>query len=142
MTPIVTASDWNALAPLFIVAVSALVILFVDLLARKNVNRYAAIGIAIAGIVAAGTVCARGYERDYAAFSGAFIAGGFAVVFQEIILLAALGSLILYGAIGRGDRVPGAVALMLWSTSGAMLMAGAGNLMTIFLGLELLSLAL
>ena len=46
----------------------------------------------------------------------------------------------LYGAIGATQRVAGAIALMLWSTCGAMLMAGAGNLMTIFLGLELLSL--
>ena len=33
-------------------------------------------------------------------------------------------------------------AIMLWSACGAMLMAGAANLMTIFLGLELLSLGL
>ena len=32
--------------------------------------------------------------------------------------------------------------MMLWSACGAMLMAGAANLMTIFLGLELLSLGL
>jgi NADH-quinone oxidoreductase subunit N len=38
--------------------------------------------------------------------------------------------------------VAGAISLMLWSATGAMLMAGAGNLMVIFLGLELLSLAL
>ena len=57
-------------------------------------------------------------------------------------MIALAGSLILYGSIGRDDRIAGSVALMMWSAAGAMLMAGAANLMTIFLGLELLSLAL
>jgi NADH-quinone oxidoreductase subunit N len=138
----VTSADWLALAPLSIVAVTALVVLLGDLAAPKNVDRYLAIGIAIIGLAVAAVDCAMGYGHDYAAFGGAFIVGGFSVVFQEIILICALGSVVLYGAMGTTERVPGAIALMLWSTSGAMLMAGAGNLMTIFLGLELLSLAL
>jgi NADH-quinone oxidoreductase subunit N len=56
--------------------------------------------------------------------------------------MAAAGSLILYGALGPRPRVAGMVAIMLWSACGAMLMAGAANLMMIFLGLELLSLGL
>jgi NADH-quinone oxidoreductase subunit N len=138
----VTAADWISLAPLSIVAVAALLVLLADLLARKHADRYLAIGIGVAGIVAAGVDCAAAYGHDYAAFGGAFIVGGFSVVFQEIVLIGALGSIVLYGAIGAAERVPGATALMLWSTCGAMLMSGAGNLMTIFLGLELLSLAL
>ena len=142
MNVTVTSQDWAAVAPVSIVAVTALVVLFADLLARKHVNRYAAIAIGIVGVIAAGYVATQGYRHDYAAFSGAFVLGGFTVVFEEIVLLAALGSLILYGAIGDNDRVAGSVALMLWSTCGGMLMAGAANLMIVFLGLELLSLAL
>ncbi len=138
----VTSADYLALAPISIVAITALVVLLADLLARTHVKRYVAIVVGIAGVVLAAAVAAKGYRADYAAFGGAFMLGGFSVVFQEIILIAALGSLALYGAIGREDRIAGAVALMLWSTCGAMLMAGAANLMTVFLGLELLSLAL
>ena len=138
----VTNADWYAVAPLTIVAVTALVVLLADLFAPKNVNRYVPIGIALAGLIVAAIDCAAAYGHDYAAFGGAFIVGGFSVVFQEIILISAVGSVVLYGAIGVGARTPGAIALLLWSTCGAMLMAGAGNLMTIFLGLELLSLAL
>ncbi|MGA7746896.1 MAG: NADH-quinone oxidoreductase subunit N [Candidatus Aquilonibacter sp.] len=138
----VTNADWYAVAPLTIVAVTALVALLADLFAPKNVNRYVPIGIALAGLIVAAIDCAAAYGHDYAAFGGAFIVGGFSVVFQEIILISAVGSVVLYGAIGVGARTPGAIALLLWSTCGAMLMAGAGNLMTIFLGLELLSLAL
>ncbi len=69
--------------------------------------------------------------------------GGFTTVFEEIILIALLGSLDAL----RRDRA-GAIASPARPRSccgarcGAMLMAGAANLMTIFLGLELLSLAL
>ena len=142
MNVTVTNADWSALAPLTIVAVTALVVLLADLLARKNVNRYLAIGIAVVGLIAAGVDAAGAYNVNYAAFGGAFILGGFSVVFQEIVIICALGSVVLYGATGKSERIPGAVALLLWSTCGAMLMAGAGSLMTIFLGLELLSLAL
>ncbi|MBV8638021.1 MAG: NADH-quinone oxidoreductase subunit N [Candidatus Eremiobacteraeota bacterium] len=140
----VTNADWSAIAPTSIVAVTALVVLIADLLAPKHINRYAAIVIASIGIIVAGVIAYNQFRSgvNYGAFGGAFILGGFSTVFEEIILIAALGSIVLYSAIGREDRIAGAIALMLWSTSGAMLMAGAGNLMTIFLGLELLSLAL
>jgi len=142
MTIPVTNADWYSIAPLTIVAVTALVVLLVDLLSAKWVNRYAAIGIGAIGLVIAGIDARAEFGANYAAFGGAFIVGGFSVVFQEIILIGALGSLILYAAIGKNERVGGTVALMLWSTCGAMLMAGAGSLMTVFLGIELLSLGL
>jgi NADH-quinone oxidoreductase subunit N len=124
--------------------VTALIVLLGDLLAPKSINRYAAIAIGMLGLIVAGVVTYVQFRSgtDYAAFGGAFILGGFSGVFQEIILLAALGSIVLYSAIGTGERIAGSVALLLWSTTGAMLMAGAGNLMIVFLGLELLSLAL
>lgn len=140
----VSSGDWFAVAPLSIVSITALIVLILDLLARKHINRYAAIVIAAVGIVAAGVVAYTQFRTgtNYDAFGGAFVLGGFSTVFEEIILIAALGSVVLYGAIGREESIAGAIALMLWSTAGAMLMAGAGNLMMIFLGLELLSLAL
>ncbi len=138
----VTSADYLALAPVSIVAVAALLVLLADLMARTYAKRYVAIALASIGIIVAGVVAAKGYGQQYAAFNGAFAMGGFTVVFEEIILIATLGSVALYGAIGREERISGAIALMLWSTCGAMLMAGAANLMMIFLGLELLSLAL
>jgi NADH-quinone oxidoreductase subunit N len=68
--------------------------------------------------------------------------GGTSVVFSEIAIFATLVALGLGVGIGRDDQVAGTSALLLWSTCGAMLMAGAGNLMMVFLGLELLSLGL
>ena len=137
-----TSLDWNAVVPLFIVAATALVVLFADLIAPGGAKRYVCVGISLLGLIVAGTVCARTYGETHSAFGGGFMMGGFAVVFEEIVILCAIFSVALYAAIGEKEMVAGSIALLLWSASGAMLMAGAGNLMTIFLGLELLSLAL
>lgn len=135
-------TDWAAVAPTTIVGLTALVVLLADLALPKAVRRTIALSVAIVGLIAAGFVALQGWGHPYAAFGGAFIEGGFAIVFEEITIVAALFSLLLAHALGRDDQAAGAIALMLWGACGAMLMAGAGNLMTVFLGLELLSLAL
>lgn len=142
MTSPFTSADWSAIVPIEVVALTGLVVLIVDLIAAGHAHRYVSIGIGVIGAMVAGVLAGRQFGHDYAAFFGGFVTGGFTTVFQEIILIALVGSLILYGAIGSAQRLAGIAALMLWSACGAMLMAGAANLMTIFLGLELLSLAL
>ncbi|HET9096339.1 MAG TPA: NADH-quinone oxidoreductase subunit N [Candidatus Baltobacteraceae bacterium] len=136
-----TWADWNAVFPLFIVGGTAVVILLVDLVMRKA-NGWVSILLGIAGLIGAALVAAQSYGQTRNAFGGGFVLGGFAVVLQEVIIISAIFSLALFHATRRPERMGGVVALMLWATSGAMLMAGAANLMTIFLGLELLSLAL
>lgn len=137
-------ADYAALLPAFLVACVPLLLLFVDLFFRGQgrLRRGVAVAIAIAGLVVAGIILARQYPADYAAFGGAFVQGGFSIVFSEIVIVATIASLLLSIGVGRDDQVAGTTSLLLWSASGALLMAGAANLMTVFLGLELLSLAL
>lgn len=137
-------ADYAALLPAFVVAIVPLLILFLDLFFRQSgpARRGIAVGIAIVGLLAAGFIAAQQYPHDYAAFGGAFVQGGFSIVFSEIVILATIATLMLSVGVGRDDQVAGTTALVLWSASGAMLMAGAANLMIVFLGLELLSLAL
>lgn len=142
MPNFITHEDWLAITPLLIAGGGALVVLLVDLLWPKHAPRPVSLAIGIGVLLAAGAFAATTYGRNYNAFNGGFMLGGFAVVFQEIIVVSAVLSLSLFGSFGRDDRMAGITALLLWSTTGAMLMAGAANLMTIFLGLELLSLAL
>lgn len=142
MNVTVTSADWAAVMPIVVVSVTGMAVLIADLLARAFVHRYVAIAIASIGTIAAGAVLAAQYGTHATAFGGAFIVDDASVLFEAIVLLATLGSIVLYSAIGERRHVPGAIALMLWSASGAMVMSGAGSLMTIFLGLELLSLAL
>jgi NADH-quinone oxidoreductase subunit N len=137
-----TPADIGALLPVTIVALTALVALFFDLLVPAPTRRLLAVAVATIGLVAAGIVLAQQYGHAYAAFGGAFLQGGFSIVFSVIVVIASLATLTLGLGVGRDDQVAGSTALLLWSASGAMLMAGAGNLMMIFLGLELLSLGL
>jgi NADH-quinone oxidoreductase subunit N len=142
MTLPFTAADWAAVLPMSIVAITALIVLLADFFTGRDAQRYVSVVVALLGTLAAAVVAARQFGHNHDAFFGGFMTGGFATVFQEIILIAAAGSVILYGAIGPSQRVAGMTAIMLWSACGAMLMAGAANLMMIFLGLELLSLGL
>jgi NADH-quinone oxidoreductase subunit N len=142
MTMPFTSADWSAVLPVGLLAVAALFVLVADLFSGREEPRYLPIVIALLGTVGAAYLAARQFGHHHNAFYGGFITGGFATVFQEIVLVATAGSVILYGAIGPAQRVAGMTAIMLWSACGAMLMAGAANLMMIFLGLELLSLGL
>ena len=141
--PYVSSTDLGALWPTFVIAATALVALVFDLFMGKGiVRRYFAVVIAAIGLVIGGVMTAQQYGHPVVAFDGAYIVGGFSVVFSEIAIVATLITLGLGIGIGRDDQVAGTTALVLWSTCGAMLMAGASNLMMVFLGLELLSLGL
>ena len=142
MTLSFTITDWNAILPVEILAAAGLSVLLADLFSGRKQWRYVSIVIGLLGVVAAGIVAGRQFAHEYDAFFGGFMTGGFATVFEEIVLIGTAGSLLLYGTIGPAGRVAGTTAIMLWSACGAMLMAGAANLIAIFLGLELLSLGL
>jgi NADH-quinone oxidoreductase subunit N len=145
MTPLAnpyTTTDWVPLFPFLAVAAAALGVLVVDLVLPKRIRRTETVIVAVLGLIAAGGLAIEGWGHTYAAFGGAFIAGGFTIVFELVSIVAALFTVLLSYALGRDDQAAGALALVLFATCGAILMAGAGNLMTIFLGIELLSLAL
>ena len=146
MTPALTIpfaqADYVGVWPIAVVAVGALAALLVDLLLPVRVRRACALAVAAIALVAAGWFALAGWGDPVDLFGNAFITSRVTVAFEEIAIVGALLSLLLTQATGREDQIAGAVSLVLWSTAGAMLMAGAGNLMMIFLGLELLSLGL
>jgi NADH-quinone oxidoreductase subunit N len=138
----ITSADWAAVIPAGSIGFAGLVVLIADLLSRTFVSRYVAIVVALLGSIAAAVHLWGQYGLHSTAFFGAFNVDAISVIFQGIVLLGTVGSVILYASLGDRRTVGGSVALMLWSACGAMLMAGAANLMVVFLGLELLSLAL
>lgn len=137
-----TWADWSTVIPAFAVAATALVVLIADLIMPRSARRDVAVVLGVLGLATAGVVAAQQWGHPIVAFGGAFITGGFTIAFEEIVVIAAILSLMLAQHLGREEQTASAIALLLWSATGAMLMAGAGNLMMVFLGLELLSLAL
>jgi len=137
----ISAADLQSTLAPFIVGAVALVVVLLEFL-KPGLRRAIGTFVALAGVIAAGVAAAQTYGPATATFGGAFLTGGFTVIFEEIILVATAFSLLLLAHMETEERFPGSCALMMWSATGAMLMAGAGNLLVIFLGLELLSLAL
>ena len=135
--------DYNALLPLGIVAVTPLLVLIVDLIMPPvDARRGIAVGISVAGLLGAAYVLIRQYlsHQFGPAFGFGFILGGFSIAFSLIIIAAAIFSLLMVPTERDDEKEGPDCALMMWSTLGAMLMSGAADLMTIFLGLEILSL--
>lgn len=136
------SADWMAILPATVVGVSALLVLLADLTLPRHVRRPAGLALGFLGLIVGGALALQGWGHSYAAFGGGFMLGGFTIVFETVIVVAGLLTLLMSTTLGREDQAAAGIALVLWAATGAMLMAGASNLMTIFLGLELLSLAL
>jgi len=80
-------------------------------------------------------------EGPRSAFNGLFVADRFALFFKGVVLVGAVLSLLLSDSWLRRRRLSSgaAHALLLFATSGMMYMVSAGDMVTLFLGLEVMS---
>ncbi len=132
--------DFGAILPLGVICAAALIILILDLFLdekRKYLNGLLAM-LAFIGVLVSIYIM-----RDYAveAFNGFYLMDNFSNFFNilfcligGVTVLLSFNYLKLEG-INRGEYY----VLLLISTAGMMLLAGAGNLMMVFLGLETMS---
>ena len=139
----VTSSDLFAISPLLIVVLTAMVVLMVDLALPRD-RKSACVGVSLLGLVLAWISCGLLWRSEKQAFNGTVAADDFALAFQMILLIVAGLSILLSERYiqQKGINYGEYYALMLFSTSGAMLMATSRELITIFIGLEVLSIAL
>lgn len=144
--------SWAALAPVLFLIGGAMVLMLVSSLWRSSLARklYAPVTALIA--IAAGVSAifqwhkvfpAHGAAKPFTTVAGAIGIDGFALFATFIVCAgAALTALTLDGYLEReelGGIEP--YVLMLLSSSGAVIMAMANDLMVMFLGLEILSIA-
>ncbi|MCJ7567099.1 MAG: NADH-quinone oxidoreductase subunit N [Anaerolineales bacterium] len=135
--------DFLSVLPFIIVAGWATILLLVDLWIpadRKGITA----GLAALGLVAAiAAVISRfGIERE--AFNGMIIVDGYSSFFQLLFLGVGLIAVSqAYDYLRRRDIERGEYyTLLLFSLSGMLLMASAGDLIVVFLAVELLSIPL
>ena len=133
--------DTGRVLPIFIVAAMGIAVVLVD--AFRNDSPSIPILSAI-GIVAAFALEGMRLFDPTTAFYGQVYSGGAASFANMVILLGALGSVALsvpyLKSVGRNY---GEVhALMLFATAGMMTLASAGSLVTLFVGLETMSVCL
>ena len=133
--------NWTLALPEIVLAVSGLALLLVGVIPKKDTSFPITMGTLGALLVAAVLAMA---APDGAGFGGQFISDGFARFAKVLILLGAASGLLL--ALDWNQRQGIArfefPILVLFSTVGMMVMVSASDLITLYMGLELLSLSL
>ena len=133
--------NWTLALPEIVLAVSGLVILLCGVMPKKD--PFFGISMAVVGALVAAGVLVLG-QGEGTGFLGQFVSDAFARFAKLLILLGAALAIVL--SLDFNEREGLArfeyPVLMLFSTVGMMLMVSANDLMTLYLGLELLSLSL
>src|SRR5215216_2051198 len=138
-----TQADFTTALPLTLLVVWACALLLVDLYIPKDRKGLTA------ALAALGLAFTLGYTlaqigQELTSFNGMVILDGFSVFVNALLLVSGLlGIGLSFGYIKRMNLERGEYyTLMLFSISGMMLMAQAGDLIVVFLALELLSIPL
>lgn len=136
-----TPSDFLATLPFLIVSIWAVLLLLLDLfIRRKGVTAL----LAGAGLAAALVALVARWGQSQIAFGGMIVADLYAGFLQAVFLSTALmGIAVAYDYLRRMGIERGEYySLMLFTVSGMMLMSLAGDLIVVFVAIELLSLPL
>ena len=134
--------NWTLALPEIMLSVSGLAILLFGVLRRQGNPAVPCTLLAIlAMLVAGGLVLA---APDGVGYHGVFVGDGFARFMKLLSLAGAILSLMLALDYNRREGISRFEfpVLMLFSTVGTMVMASSENLMTLYVGLELQSLAI
>src|SRR6185503_17565276 len=142
MMPIV---KWSLIAPEVIVCAAAVVVMLVDAFARPT-QRWITGGISLVGLILASAASvwlwvAGTPSAD--AFNGMIVLDELRLGFTLIFLLVSALTLLLSTVWVGNEQLPAGEfhSLLLFATVGMMLMASGNDLVIIFLGLEILSIA-
>lgn len=129
--------------PLFIVAGAAALALMLGLVPHRATRRGGPTAVGVAGIAAAIVVCVVRWGDRVTGYSGNLYQDRLSLLLEITVLAAAAATLLLSlrepAAVDRRGEWAG---LVLLSASGMLLTALAGDLIVIFLGIELLSVSL
>jgi NADH-quinone oxidoreductase subunit N len=133
----------GALLPTLIVFGAGCIVLLLDLLPPRRSKDHLG-GIALAGIVVALLVSIALWGHETRAFRDMVLLDNYALFFHVVICYAsALAVLLSIDYLRRHGAASGEYyALVLFSTCGMMLLASAGDLLVVFLAIELMSLSL
>src|ERR1700722_18255292 len=131
---------WLPILPMVIVAVAAMVVLLagvrIDDSESEGLGLLTLASLGVAFVFTLGIVGQNGI-----AFAGAISIDSFSAFFELVILIAAMFTVMMSLDYAAENQIPGAeyYSLILFSALGMMLMATAGDLIVIFLGLETMS---
>jgi NADH-quinone oxidoreductase subunit N len=139
----ITGQDLAALLPVWVLAGAGCLALVVDLIGRRRGATLSA-WTALAGLAATGWAVWQVRDVNRAAFSGMVAVDPFAHFFTGLIVAVAFVAVLFsWDYVRRTELHRGEYySLLLFAALGMVLMAQANDLIVIFLGLELMSIAL
>ncbi len=137
--------NWALIAPEVIVCTAAVVVMLVDAFARPT-QRWITGSVSLVGLVAAAVSTIWLWSSGTAAadaFNGMIALDELRLGFTLIFLLVSFLTLLISTVWVQGEQLPAGEfhALLMFATVGMMLMASGNDLVIIFLGLEILSIA-
>jgi NADH-quinone oxidoreductase subunit N len=142
-TIVIPAINMAVIAPEVILSLFAMAVLLINVFVKGESKGYLGY-LSIAGIIVSLFSLVSGWGNPTEGFSGTIVQDNFAIFFKGIFLVSAAMSILITDKYlvreecNQGEIYP----LILFATVGMMLMAAGTDLMTIFLGLEVLSVSL
>ena len=143
MEIVIPPFDLKSIAPMMSISVAAIFILLLDVFCRKTFkDRLGVISFLV--VIATGVVVYTQIGQNVYSFSNMFVVDNYSVFFNLVFLLStALVILMSENYIKQeGVNYGEYYTLILFATVGMMLMVGGADLLTIFLGLEIMSISL
>ncbi len=137
-----TLPDLLPALPEILLALGALALLLVGLFARENATGLVN-ALAVVLLLAVGVLIVA-FPHEGVTFSGAFISDAFGRYLKVLTLLGSAGAILMSGAYSRAEKFERFEfpVVVLISTIGMLLLISANDLLAVYLGIELMSLAL
>ncbi|GAX59404.1 NADH dehydrogenase I chainN [Candidatus Scalindua japonica] len=143
MEIVIPPFDLKSIAPIVIISIAAILILIADVFCRKvfkdSLGYISFLVVAVTGVIA----YAQTGQNVYS-FSDMFVVDNFSVFFNLVFLFSTSIVILMSDNYIKQEGVNYGeyYTLLLFATVGMMLMAGASDLLTVFLGLEIMSISL
>ncbi len=101
-------------------------------------------GLSVAAVVGTGALLLRQLGEPASAFSGMYLVDNFALFFKAVFLISTLFVILMSINYLHLERVPVGefYAVLLFSTLGMMFIASGGNLLSLYVGLETMSISI
>ena len=134
-------SSLDAVVPMLCVTLSALAVMGAEAFRGRGESMPLG-GLGIVGLTGAGISSALLWNRNAASF-GVIVADNFGLFVTMVLVIVGVLTIMFSSPVLRRDGLPAGdyYALVLFSIAGMMMMATANDLLVIFIGLEVLSLA-
>ncbi|HKS27955.1 MAG TPA: NADH-quinone oxidoreductase subunit N [Pyrinomonadaceae bacterium] len=137
--------NFGLILPEMIVAGVAVLVMLLDAFLRPS-QKWTTGGLSLAGLAAGAAACIWLWMRGstgLGTFNGMIVLDEIRLSFTLVVILVSALTILLSVVWVEGENLPAGEfhALLMFATTGMMLMASGGDLVIIFLGLEILSIA-